>query len=328
MSSSTEVERKLMARHVEFVFEPNLQVGKIRDVEGNQVRLSEHRAPKEMVDRFAEQMRAGAAFPAIVVNDRWELVDGNTRRLAVMKNGQDVIPAYICSDLSALQARSLSVELNQSHGLSLTKQEIQAFVASAVQEGHVLDTHAYARMTGTKPSTLTRWVAAKQFRMRAEREGIFEADMDALSESAQAALHAARLKSVFVDVATLAVAAKVPAAELKPIITEANNAASEAEARAAVMRAREARSDDVRTIAAGFRTARRRSSGPAMHIGGLLKFDVEDILDVAPEKQYEAFARLTALQDRIEAVVERAKSTWALDTPYRGTRLVEPAGVS
>src|SRR5271154_4959333 len=91
-ASSPEIERKLQARYIEYVFEPNLSVGDIVDVEGNQVRLSEHRAPREMVERYAEQMKAGAIFPAIVVNDRRELVDGNTRRLAALKIGRDVIP--------------------------------------------------------------------------------------------------------------------------------------------------------------------------------------------------------------------------------------------
>jgi ParB-like chromosome segregation protein Spo0J len=326
LSASSEVERKLEARHIEFVFEPNLRVDAIRDAEGNQVRLSEHRAPKEMVDRYAEQMKAGANFPAIVVNDRWELVDGNTRRLAMLKNGQNVIPAYICSDLSALEARSLSVELNQSHGLSLTKQEVHAFVASAVQEGQVLDTHAYARMTGTKASTLSRWVAAKHFRMRAEQEGISAASITALSASAQAALQAARLKAVFVELTALAISAKVPAAQLKTIIASANSAASEKEALSIVAEARETRADDAKAIAAGFKAAKRRSAGSALHIGGLLKFEVEDLLDIAPEKQHDVFMRLSVLQERLQSVIEQARWTWNLDVPDPG--LVERAGVS
>ena len=59
-SASAQTENKLAARHVSFAFEPNLAVEEIRDVEGNQVRLSEHRAPKSTVDRYAEQMKAGA----------------------------------------------------------------------------------------------------------------------------------------------------------------------------------------------------------------------------------------------------------------------------
>lgn len=311
-STSEQVETMLAARHIEYSFEPNLRIDAISDVEGNQVRLSEHRAPKAMVSRYAEQMRAGAVFPAIVVNDRRELVDGNTRRMAAMKNGLETIPAYICSDLSALQARSLSVELNQSHGLSMTEEEIRAFVDSAIAEGQMLDTKSYARMSGTRASTLARWVAAKQFEMRAEREGVPPDVVAGLSDSARAVLNTTRLKSVFREAAALAAAARVPVSQLKAIVSEANGAGSEEEALAVVTSARAARADDIRVIAAGFRARKLRSAGSALHIGELLRFEVEDLLDVAPEKQIETFARLSALHQRLEAVVRQARATWNL----------------
>ena len=311
-STSKQVEARLVARHIDFAFEPNLRIDEIRDVEGNQVRLSEHRAPKEMVKRFAEQMKAGAIFPAIVVNDRGELVDGNTRRMAALKNGHETIAAYICSDLSPLQARSLSVELNQSHGLSMTEDEIHAFVASAVQEGQLLDTKAYARMTGVKASTLSRWIAGKQFQMRAERAGIASPEVAALSESVRAALQVARLKSVFIEVTALAVAGRMPAAALKKLITKANTAPSEAEALAVVADEREARSDDIKAFAGGFKARKRKSQRSVMHISGLLKFDVEELLDVAPDKRRETFLRLRALEQHINAAIEQARAGWSV----------------
>lgn len=312
-SASSQVESRLAARHVAFTFEPNLRIDQIRDAEGIQVRLSEHRAPRAMLDRYAEQMKAGAVFPAIVVNDRHELVDGNTRWMAARRNKRQTIAAYVCSDLSALQARSLSVELNQSHGLSMTEEEIQAFVTSAVEEGQVLDPKAYSRMTGVKASTLARWVAAKHFEMRAARDDIAPAQLEKLSDSARAALHVAKLRAVFLEITTLAIEAKVPAAQLKAIITEANGAPSEAAALDVVARAREVRSDDVKAIAAGFKNARRRSAGSALHVGGLLRFEVADLLDVAPEKQTEMFERMSLLQQRLEAALAQAGVEWNLN---------------
>ena len=314
-AASAQTESKLAARHVRFVFEPNLDIKQIRDVEGNQVRLSEHRAPKAMVDRYAEQMKAGAIFPAIVVNDRYEIVDGNSRWMAAQRNKRETIAAYVCSDLSALQARSLSVELNQSHGLSMTDEEIRAFVTGAVEEGQVLDAKAYARMTGVKASTLARWVAAKHFDMRAARDGLASDQLKDLADSVRAALNVARLEAVFVQVTALAVDARVPAAQLRTIITEANAAPSEAEALAVVARAREARSEDIRTIASGFKSAPRKSKGSALHIGGLLRFEVADLLDVSPDKQAEMFTRMSCLRERLDV---------ALDA---GARRVEPGGL-
>lgn len=319
-SASAQTESKLAARHVRFTFEPNLDINQIRDVEGNQVRLSEHRAPKAMVDRYAEQMKAGAIFPAIVVNERHEVVDGNSRWMAAQRIKKDSIAAYVCSELSALQARSLSVELNQSHGQSMTEDEIRAFVTSAVEEGQVLDAKAYARMTGFKASTLTRWVAAKHFEMRATREGVAADKFKDLADSARAALHVAKLRSVFLQATALAIEARVPSAQLKTIITEANSAPSEAEALAVVVRARAVRSEDVKAIAAGFKSPRRKSAGAALYIGGLLRYEVDDLLDVPPDRQAETFMKMDRLLRRLDTAVTRARTEWNIsEDPKPGT---------
>lgn len=310
---SAQTESKLAARYVRYVFEPNLDISQIRDVEGNQVRLSEHRAPKATVDRYAEQMKAGAVFPAIVVNDKYEIVDGNSRWMACRRNNRKVIAAYICSNLSALQARSLSVELNQSHGLSMTDEEIRAFVTSAVEEGQTLDTKAYSRMTGVKTSRLLRWVAAEHFAMRAARDGFASEQLKGLSDSVRAALNVARLEAVFVQATTLAIDARVPTAQLKSIITEANAAASEAEAIEVVQRARSARSEDIKAIASGFKSTPRRSKGSALHINGLLRFEVADLLDVSPDRQAETFTRMSRLQKLLDEVLAQARVAWNLE---------------
>jgi hypothetical protein len=320
-SASAQTESKLAARHVSFVLEPNLDIKQIRDAEGNQVRLTEHRAPKAIVDRYAEQMKAGAIFPAIVVNDRHEIVDGNSRWMASQRNKRETIAAYVCSDLSALQARSLSVELNQSHGLSMTDEEIRAFVTSTVDEGQMPDAKAYSRMTGVKASTLTRWVAVKHFDMRAARDGLAIGELKDLADSVRAALNVAKLEAVFVQVTALAADARVPAAQLRTIITEANAAPSEAEALAVVARARAARSEDIKAIASGFKPAPRKGKiGLALHIGGLLRFEVADLLDVPPDKQDEMFTRMTRLRERLDGALARARVEWNLEVAEAGHR--------
>lgn len=315
-SVSAQVERKLAARHISFVFEPNLDVSNIRDVEGNQVRFTAHRAPKATVARYAEQMRAGAAFPAIVVNERYEIVDGNTRWMAVQRNKIPTIAAYVCLDISALQARSLSVELNQSHGLSMTEDEIRAFVTGAIEDGQVLDTKVYSRITGVRSSTLSRWVAAKHFEVRARGAGLAPEYLTLLADTVRAALNVAKLKEVFREVTALAVDARVPAAEIKSIVTEANAASSEVEALGVVATARALRSDTIKAIAAGFKSAQRKSTGSALHIGGLLRFEVADLLDVSPEKQADMFGRMARLQERLDRALKRARVEWDLgDAP-------------
>src|SRR5258708_7549065 len=75
---SPQVEQMLAARNIDYDFEPNVRVSEIRDTEGNQVRFREHRATKDQVQKYATAMKHGAMFPAIVLNDANELIDGNT----------------------------------------------------------------------------------------------------------------------------------------------------------------------------------------------------------------------------------------------------------
>src|SRR4051794_10474888 len=125
----------LGARGIDFDFQSNVRIDEIREVEGIQVRRIDHRAPKDQVTKYAVAMKNGATFPAIVLNDNLERIDGNTRVEAALKVGRETIPAYICHGLTPLQARSLSVELNQSNGLPMSNDEIRNFIVGAVKEG-------------------------------------------------------------------------------------------------------------------------------------------------------------------------------------------------
>jgi hypothetical protein len=313
---SQQVEQMLTARGIAFDFEPNVLIAEIRDVEGNQVRLTEHRAPKDQVAKYSVAMKHGAQFPAIVLNDRLERIDGNTRLAAHMKNGDDTIPAYICHNLTPLQARSLSVELNQSNGLAMTEQEIRSFVEGAVQEGQHADVRSMSRMTGISETKLQRWVAESQFNARAKREEIDERYLGVLPPSTRAVLNAARLATVFRDVTKLAAEARIPAAGVKKIVGRANHASSESDALAVVVAEREARADEIRAVGSGFSPRNnRRSNGSVQHLGGLEKFAAEDLLDVAPEKQFEMFQRLRLVRDRLDEVVKRAEHEWDLTPP-------------
>ena len=245
-------------------------------------------------------MRAGAVFPAIVVNNKYEIVDGNSRWMASQRAKKDTIAAYIVGTFGAPSTIAF-LELNQSHGLSMTNEEIRAFITGAIEAGQVLDMRAYSRMTGVKAFTLTRWVAAKHFDMRAVRVGFVDSQLRGLSDSARAALNVSKLEAVFAQATELAVAAKVPAAQLKVIITEANTAPSEAEALEVVNRARAARSDDIMTIACGFKTAPRKSRNSAFHIGSLLRLGVDDLLDVSADRRAETYRRMVELSERLKS---------------------------
>jgi hypothetical protein len=317
-ASSVQIEERLAARHIDYRFEPNYSIDGIVDVDGHQVRLIEHRAPTEMVTRYAQQMKAGAVFPAIVINERGELIDGNTRRRAAVKAGRSTISAYICRALTPLQARALSVELNQANGLPMDESELHAYVRSAVHEGQALDTKTCARITGVRPSTLERWKAQAQFEQRAKRCGISDVDVVALSESVQAALNGIRLTPVLIEATSLAVAARMPASAVRAMVTGINTATSEADAVAIVTAERAARAADIRAIASGFVARRRIGHRSAMHIAALLRFDVDDLLEVAPENREQTLARLRDLRDHASRALNVATRRWNLDKSGSG----------
>lgn len=318
-ATSEQIEAKVIARQIDYVFEPNLSIDAVRDVEGNQVRVGEHRAPKDMVERYAEQMKRGAVFPAIVVNERHEMIDGNTRRAAAAKNRHTAIAAYVCSGMTALEARSLSIELNQSHGLRMTDEELRRFVSGSVQENHELDVKSYARMTGAKATTISRWIAAEKFHIRASQAGISGASIAALSEAVRVALQGVRLAAVFHSATELAVAGRLPASQVKAVVARANSASSERDALAIVEAELGTHTSRSRTEGS---SAIRRSAGSPLHLGGLLRFDVDDLLDVAPEKQHDAFIGLRMVRDLLGDVIEKASAQWEL--PHTSAKSSKP----
>jgi hypothetical protein len=314
-SMSQQIEAKLAERRIDYDFEPNVRIDDIRNVEGVQVRRIEHRAPKDRVDRYATAMRHGAQFPAILLNDRMERIDGNTRLEAARKIGLDTIPAYICNGITTLEARSLSVELNQSNGLAMEEDEIRSFIVDAIQSGQQPEVKSLARMTGVKDTKIARWIADTKFTSRVRNSGIDERLVEVLPESTRVALEATHLAPVFESLTVLAAEARMPAAEVKKLVSAVNNAPSQTEALAIVSAERDARADQIRAAASGFKPRQRRSAGSAQHFGALLKFDVDDLLDVEPERQFDTFQRLQVIRDRLDAVVRRAKDEWDLTPP-------------
>lgn len=316
---SPQIEERLDRRHIGYTFEPNFPVERIRRAEGNQVRLSAHRAPKHMVARYVEQMRNDAVFPAIVINDADELVDGNTRLAATEQLKRETIAAYICSDLTPLIARALSIELNQSHGESMTAPEIRVYVIGAVREGQTLDLRAFARMTGTKPALLKRWVKAEQARRRAAGAGLTNR-FELLPEAVQAALEQVRMQSAFVEAARLAIDAQLNTSTMRTLVSEVNTARSEAEALLLIAKARSAHAADIATMASGFKPARRRSVGAAPHLAALMRYEASDFSDLPPEKVPAAIARMERLHTQLGLALSRLRQTALVPTGETGDR--------
>ena len=96
-------------------------------------------------------------------------------------------------------------------------------------------------------------------------------------------------------------------------MAQTNAADSEADALEVIAAERSARADDIRSIANGFTARRRVGHRSAMHIAALLKVQVDDLLEVAPEKRMETVACLRELRDHLERALGSAVVQWGLD---------------
>lgn len=307
-----QTETMLEKRGLHYTFEPNLPLDQVREAEGNQVRLTEHRAPKAQVESYANAMAGGATFPAIVVNDRHEIIDGNTRRGAAVKVGAKTIAAYVCHNVNPLDARSLSVELNQTNGQRMDDAELRAFVQGAIADGHDPKIKSLSRLTGVSVRTLAKWVRVAKFTAKAEKWGMVDAETTKLADTVKAKIGVTQLRSVFLAVGQLAIDAGLPASDVGKIVTDANAAPSEDESLAIVEQAREDHGERIRELAAGFGVAKRKGTRSAMHVAVLLRYEIDDLLDVDPHKRPETLEKLTTLRDRLDEALERAEEQWKI----------------
>jgi hypothetical protein len=306
-----KIEALLDARGLHYEFEPNYPVARVRDAEGNQVRLVKNRAPKHAVVRYTEQMRAGATFPGIVLNAAGEVVDGNTRLAAARKLAREAIAAYVVSDLSQTVSRLLSMELNQCHGEVMSTKEVQAVVVATIRDGQDLNITSMARMTGLKPAKIRRWKRAEEARARVIESGLPAESFDQLKEPNRVALSAAKLRSVFVAAFKLAADADLTVGSLQDVINKANAAGSENDALAVIAAARESYAAEITAKATGLRPAGHRGAEAARYIGALVRFDAAELTDVAPEKAPEAIERMEALQGTIGQALTMLRATKA-----------------
>jgi ParB-like chromosome segregation protein Spo0J len=203
---------------------------------GTQVREQQHQAPRESVDRYTAQLAEGALFPPIVVQadpaapeERFFLIDGNSRMAALANLKRKVFPAYIVHARDFVTCQEIGIYLNQRNGLSLEKQEALRWAKAALARGTAAS--RVARISGLSKTTVKRMQGENYFDERAGMVRLDEGLEKRLTQAAKAEI-AERIKddSVFKAIAELADDTGMTAStDLKTLIREVSNAPSEAE---------------------------------------------------------------------------------------------------
>jgi ParB-like chromosome segregation protein Spo0J len=274
------------------------ELAEIRTLDGAQVRDLGHIAPSEGVEEYATQMKAGAAFPPIVVMKPNILIDGNTRLAAAHHLKLETFPAYVIDVPTIDFAKAVAGALNQLNGRRLTSSEAHGVAMTMLRELKFTDEQVAANV-GRSAQMVRTWRLQAETENRGKRLGLGE-PLEQVSQNQRVRLASISHDAPFGELLKLVSEVKVPNAELNRVVKEVKKAPSDADALEVVAKARrewkqigpEPRSAQVN------KTARRAR----MVIPQLLNMNPVDVFD--PERVEEDRAMWDKLRQLTEAVAK------------------------
>lgn len=181
-----------------------------------QVREAGTIAPGSRVDRYLQQMKAGAKFPPIVIRaSDYALLDGNTRVAAATQLGLVTFPAYLVETTTARQARKLAGALNQNGAADLHEAEVRKVAIDAKNDG---ESDAWiAREFGVDYAKVRRWMAENDGQQHADRCGVTD-EFDSLTQNQKVAVSTVKRDEPFRSLVQAVAGHKPPAKELRDLI--------------------------------------------------------------------------------------------------------------
>jgi ParB-like chromosome segregation protein Spo0J len=193
--------------------------------EAHQVRETTHRAPREMVEEFSLQMRAGAIFPPVVATDKGKLIDGNTRLAAAKANGRDTFPVYLVRLPRQDFGSMIGAALNQMGGKRLTAEETFAAAQPMLKQGFTDE--QIARILGRSRSSIFNYRREHDYAEAAERTGVAAIDV---RKTVARHLGAIKLDKPFKAAVEVAYNAGLSSSEAEELVDKVAAARSEDEA--------------------------------------------------------------------------------------------------
>lgn len=285
----------------EFAYVDSLDLDRIdqRASMRNQARLEA--INPDVVERYVDDMRAGAVFPPIVVRskgDRFVVLGGNHRQTAARKAHAD-LSAYViaCTDEAALL---VSLEDNRRHGMPTTEAERVQQAQHLVALGHPVA--AAARRVGITANRLQRAMLVDQFAVRAKAAGLV-VPANALPDTSKSRLMNLRSDPVFVDAVELVIDAALTSEDVYRIVTDLNACRSEAEAAELVRNERVMATDRINRRRGGGQvkeSARGQLLRQLVALGQINPAAVK--LSTLPDQRRDMFARLRTAMDHLAAI--------------------------
>lgn len=235
LSRDMRIEGLLTEWNLDFEFDAEYPLRKIdADYNESQVRLPDHRAPRDTVEEFTAQMRGQLAlgrlaFPPIVLTHNGRLIDGNTRKAAAAQNGLETFPAYLVKLPRPDFGLMIGAALNQMGGKRLTAEESYAAAEKMMREGYPDD--AIARTLGRSTQMVRNYRRERRYNEAADRTGVA-----ALSITRSAQRHLADIThdEPFKAAAQLVSNAKPGQKDVQELVEKVSSARSEREEMAIV----------------------------------------------------------------------------------------------
>lgn len=308
------VEAWLDGLHVEWTFEPAVDLGDV-DHNGslnNQARL--HALDPDVVDRYTADMALGDQFPPVLAQRRPRrkllLLGGNHRYNAAIKAKRPTLPMYVvvCEPETATR---LMYEDNRRHGLPPSEDERIAQAIHLVETGW---TNAKAaECVGVAAHKLQAARAAARADQRARRLKID--GFEQLPRSTRARLDGVQSDPVFAEASKLIVAAGIGSGkEMQDLVSRLNDTRSEADALTLIGTETEVLRQQIQQRAGG-KGARPAATPRTKLIDAIGKLGGCDPVDVAAgcanKEQAQSLARMVSdSRDRLDATLKALRKRW------------------
>lgn len=279
----------------------------------NQARLGEP-VDQEFVDRYAEAMKGGATFPAVVAarapSGKLVIIDGNHRLVAAKKADYKLSVYEVTAKAQSIT--TMTFEANVTHGKATTEEERIHHAMFLIDSG-MTKTEAAKRMN-VSVAKVNKQALSTEAGRRADGAGIPRSEWEALPETARNRLSMINSDEALVGAVKLATEAGLNTQEVLDLVASLNDSKSVAKQMKVLELKRLEYADAIQDVRTGVAPAiGKRVRSPKGALASTIGFalvmpDAEAIvasLGQAEREEYaprvdEAIQRLTTLRKALD----------------------------
>jgi hypothetical protein len=287
---------------------------KLNPDERVQVRIDKNNAPKEMVQRYVNQMSFGQ-FPPVVVTADDRIVDGNTRVKARWERDERFASALVipidyedADDAIKQRIQLLGKMLNNSNGKALDKTERRTMIRDAVALGM-----SERQMVGTVgfPQSIVRAIMREQHGENALQRVGLTPDLLGGSMLGVVGLYDDLHDEPLRDLAQLYRDANYGVKEGKALAADVRAAGSDEDALRIIRQAREANAQRIEDVARGGSGKPKQAKQLRRHLGFIAARNADVLIETDPAEMREHLDALEQAEAVLTATITQQRELLA-----------------